>query len=83
MIPTENEAVWQLAGTGWIYLVGDTNRAGKALLTLLVDHLEDHVAELAKRGLAPGAIEMLPGVGRKAVITDPEGNMITFAEPQR
>jgi hypothetical protein len=27
-LPNENEAVWQLAGTGWIYLVGDADRAG-------------------------------------------------------
>jgi predicted enzyme related to lactoylglutathione lyase len=80
MIPNENEAVWQLTETGLIYLVGDSHRAGNALLTLIVDDLEHRVADIAERGLAMGEIEALPGVGRKAVITDPEGNMITFAE---
>jgi predicted enzyme related to lactoylglutathione lyase len=80
LIPNENEAAWQLAEPGWIYLVADANRAGKALLTLLVDDLEDHVADLAQRGLATGAIETVPGVVRTAVITDPEGNRITFGE---
>jgi predicted enzyme related to lactoylglutathione lyase len=80
VIVKENEAMWQVAETGWIYMVGDTNRAGNALLTLLVDDLEDHVAELADRGLAPGALAMVPGVVRKAVIIDPEGNMITVGE---
>ena len=42
--------------------------------------MEDQVAELADRGLAPGAIDTVPGVARKAVIIDPEGNMITFGE---
>jgi predicted enzyme related to lactoylglutathione lyase len=37
-------------------------------------------ADLAKGGLAPSRLAILPGVGRKAVITDPEGNTITFAE---
>jgi hypothetical protein len=45
-----------------------------------VDDPQDHVAELTERGLAPGAIETAPRLYRKAVITDPEGNMITFAE---
>jgi predicted enzyme related to lactoylglutathione lyase len=80
VIVTENEAMWQVADRGWIYVVGDTNRAGKALLTLLVDDLEDHVAELKERGLAPGAIDTVPGLYRKAVITDPEGNMISLGE---
>ena len=72
--------MWQVAETGWIYVVGNTRRAGHALLTLLVDDLEDQVAELAERGLATGAIDTVPGVVRKAVIIDPEGNMITFGE---
>lgn len=77
--PNENEAVWQVVGTGWIYVVADTDRAGTALLTLLVDDLEAHVAELAER-LATGAIDTVPGVVRKAMISDPEGNTITFGE---
>ena len=80
VIVTENESMWQVADTGWIYVVGDTNRAGKALLTLLVDDLEDHVAELGERGLATGAIDTVPGLYRKAVIIDPEGNMISLGE---
>jgi predicted enzyme related to lactoylglutathione lyase len=77
---SENEAMWQVAETGWIYVVGDANRAGKAVLTLLVDDLEDHVAELGERGLATSAIETVPGLYRKAVMTDPEGNRISLGE---
>jgi predicted enzyme related to lactoylglutathione lyase len=80
LIPHEEEAAWQVAGMGWIYLVADPGRAGKALLTLIVHDLEDHLAQLAQRGLIGGEIETLVGVGRKSEITDPEGNMITFAE---
>jgi predicted enzyme related to lactoylglutathione lyase len=79
VVVNENEAMWQVAIAGWIYVVGDVGRAGNAILTLLVDDLEGHVAELAERGLAAGAIETLPG-GRKATIFDPEGNTITFGE---
>jgi hypothetical protein len=80
VIVTENESMWHVTDTGWIYVVGDTNHAGKTLLTLLVDNLEDLVAELGERGLAPGAIDTVPGLYRKAVITDPEGNMISLGE---
>lgn len=80
VIVTENESMWQVTDTGWIYVVGDANRAGKALLTLLVDDLEDQVAELGKRGLETSAIDTVPGLYRKAVITDPEGNMISLGE---
>jgi predicted enzyme related to lactoylglutathione lyase len=80
VIVTENEAMWQVVDTGWIYVVGDANRAGKALLTLLMDDLENYVAELGERGLETSAIETVPGLYRKAVITDPEGNMISLGE---
>jgi catechol 2,3-dioxygenase-like lactoylglutathione lyase family enzyme len=79
--PNENEAVWRLAEHAWIYVVGDPERAGSALHTLLVDDIEDLVAELAGRGLETGPIETLPGAARKAEITDPDGNRITFGEP--
>ena len=80
VIVTEHAAMWQVVDKGWIYVVGDPKRAGHALLTLLVDDLEDHVAALAQRGLAIGAIDTVPGVVRKAVMIDPEGNRITFGE---
>jgi hypothetical protein len=80
IIVTENEPMWQVADTGWIYLVGDANRAGKALLTLLVNDLEDHVAELGERGLATSAIDTVPGLYRKAVMTDPEGIMVSLGQ---
>jgi predicted enzyme related to lactoylglutathione lyase len=81
LIPHETEAAWQLAEAGWIYLVADPDRAGKALLTLIVDDLDEQIASLAERGLVTGAVETLTTGGRKATITDPEGNMITFAQP--
>lgn len=80
--PHEGEAVWQLAETGWIYVVRDPARAsGRGLITVLVEDLEAQVAELAERGLATEPIETVPGKVRRARIEDPEGNMITFGEP--
>jgi predicted enzyme related to lactoylglutathione lyase len=81
LVPNDSEAAWRLAGdAGWVYIVADGARAGNALLTLLVDDLDAYVAEIAQRGLAVDSIESLRGVGRRAEITDPDGNRITFAE---
>jgi predicted enzyme related to lactoylglutathione lyase len=81
LVPNDSEAAWRLAGdAGWVYIVADGARAGNALLTLLVDDLDAYVAAIAQRGLAVDSIESLRGVGRRAEITDPDGNRITFAE---
>ncbi len=77
---TENESMWHVAEAGWIYVVGDASRAGSGLLTLLVDNLDNLVAELRERGLEPSAIETVPGLYRKAVLTDADGNMISLGE---
>ncbi|MEA2475555.1 MAG: hypothetical protein QOE06_3470 [Thermoleophilaceae bacterium] len=81
LVPREGDAAWQLSETGWIYVVDDPPRAGTGLLTLLVDDLERYVAELADRGIDAGEIETVPGVVRRAVIADPDGNRITVGEP--
>lgn len=72
--------MWQVAGTGSIYLVADVDRAGRSPLTLIVDDLERELAELAERGLNTSALQTVPGVYRKAVLVDPEGNEIQFGQ---
>jgi catechol 2,3-dioxygenase-like lactoylglutathione lyase family enzyme len=81
LVPREGDAAWQLSDTGWIYVVDDPDRAGRALLTLLVDDLERYVAELAERGIDAGAIDTVPGVVQRVTITDPDGSTITVGEP--
>jgi predicted enzyme related to lactoylglutathione lyase len=78
-----DEAMWRVTDTGWVYVVGDSGRAGQTVLTLLVENLDDHVAQLAGRGITTGEIETVPGLFRKTMITDPEGNTITLGEAQR
>src|SRR5438132_12292055 len=65
MLPNENEAVWRVAQTGSIYIVGDPDHAGRALLTLAADDLDELVAGLADRGI-PGVIDSVPAAGRPA-----------------
>jgi predicted enzyme related to lactoylglutathione lyase len=77
-----DEAMWRVTDTGWVYVHGDSSRAGQTVLTLLVENLEDRVAQLAGRGIATSAIETVPGLYRKTLITDPEGNTITLGEAE-
>ena len=81
MLPHDREAAWQLSETGWIYVVADADRAGRALVTVLVDDLDEHVAGLTERGIVVEAIETVPGKFRRTAAVDPEGNRVTFAQP--
>jgi predicted enzyme related to lactoylglutathione lyase len=84
LVPREGDSAWQLAGQAWIYVVADAERAGQGLLTILVDDIDAHAAALAERGIDLGEIETVPGAVRRARITDPAGNTITFGHaPQR
>lgn len=79
-LPNDAEAVWQLAGTASVYLLADPDRAGRGVVALVVDDLDAILAEIAGRGIVAGAIEEIPGAGRKAVITDPDGNEVAILE---
>jgi predicted enzyme related to lactoylglutathione lyase len=78
--PMDSLAEWNVTESGGIQLVRDADHAGKSLTTLIVDDLEKQVADLRSRNLDGGAITT-GDVARFAVISDPEGNTITFAEP--
>ena len=80
VIVKEDEAMWQVAGSGWVYVVADNERAGNALLAILVDDLDTHLAQLAERGIRAGAIETEPGLFRQVVITDPDGSIVKIFE---
>ena len=79
--PQEGEAVWRVTDHAWIYVVVDAERVGKALITILVEDLDDQIAQLAARELPVGPIEVIAESVRTVAITDPEGNRITFGQP--
>lgn len=80
MTPNDNEAAWQLSGKAWLYLIGDIQRAGKTLLTLIVDDLDAHVSEFNERGISFKFVEKDSKIYRRVAITDPEGNTFQFTE---
>jgi glyoxylase I family protein len=56
----------------------DPDRAGSALVNFAVDDLDQHVADVSGRGLAPGAIDTVNKGVQLSAIRHPEGNTITF-----
>jgi predicted enzyme related to lactoylglutathione lyase len=78
--PNDEEAVWQLASSGLIYVVRDPRRAGSSLLTLIVDDLDERIATLDASGIGAGEIDTVGGGVRRARITDPDGNRISLGE---
>src|SRR5262245_32217852 len=81
LVPKDGEAVWRLTETGWLTVGGDAEPTGRAHFTALVDDLDAEIAELTGRGIDAGEIETAPGLYRRIVLTDPEGNTIVLAEP--
>jgi catechol 2,3-dioxygenase-like lactoylglutathione lyase family enzyme len=79
LVPNGREAAWRLTDTGWIYVVAGDARAGRGLVTILVDGIDDHVAGFARRGL-PVDVQTVPE-GRRATLTDPDGNTLAFVQP--
>jgi catechol 2,3-dioxygenase-like lactoylglutathione lyase family enzyme len=76
--PHATEAVWMFADDHAVFVVQDPDRAGHGLVTILVDDLDAHVAELAARGLEPAEEVTYSNGVRKASYRDPEGNELSF-----
>ncbi|MDP9257309.1 MAG: VOC family protein [Actinomycetota bacterium] len=81
LVPHSREAAWQLTESGWIYVVADAGRAGSALVTVLVDDLDERIAGLRERGLEVGEVETIADGVRKVAVHDPDGNAITLGQP--
>jgi glyoxylase I family protein len=78
-LPIEGLLVeWRVTDRGWVQVTRDAERAGSARLNFAVDDLDQHVADVAGRGLAPAAIETVNKGVQLSTIRDPEGNTITF-----
>jgi hypothetical protein len=82
LLPNDVEAAWRVTDSGWIYVIVDRERAGTALHTLLVDHLDAFLTALSERGIETGAIESLDGAVLRSHAVDPDGNRLNIGEPR-
>ena len=80
VVAHDQEVMWRVAGTGWLYVVEDAARAGSGLVAIAVPDLDEAVSDLAARGINSGPVEPEGDAARKAVVTDPDGNSIAFIE---
>jgi catechol 2,3-dioxygenase-like lactoylglutathione lyase family enzyme len=76
--PHATEAVWILGENRSVYIVQDADRAGRSVVTMLVDDLDAHVAQIAARGLEPDDRETYSNGVRKVMYRDPDGNELGF-----
>jgi hypothetical protein len=80
VIVKDDECMWQVVDAGWVYVVADAERAGHALVTILVQDLPLHVAGLEARDIEIGEMETVPGKFRRSIVSDRDGNRIAFAQ---
>ena len=71
IVPNDDEVMWHVADAGWVYVVHDTDRAGRGLVTLSVRYLYAFVAEAADRGASGDPIHRVGDAGRKASYVGP------------
>lgn len=80
VVPNDTEVMWRATDGGWVYVIEDAARAGRAIVTIAVDDLDQVVAELVARAISPGTIEAVGEAGRKAITADADGNQIAWIQ---
>jgi len=80
IVPNEHELMWRIAENAWLYVIEDGERAGRTVVTISVGDLDRFVADLAARGIGAGPIEPVGDAGRKAVVVDDDGNVVSWIE---
>src|SRR4051794_13493549 len=77
MYPHDREAVWRLTTSGSVFVVGDVERAGNALLTLATDDLAAFANRLHVDGLA-FTRDAAGDAPASLTVSDDDGNRIKF-----
>ncbi|MET0390132.1 MAG: VOC family protein [Polyangiales bacterium] len=80
--PMQSVAEWQLTNGGGVQLVHDAKRAGKSMLTLDVQDLTQLIADCKTRGITAHPTGPNQGPYDLAQVKDPDGNLLTFAQPK-
>lgn len=80
--PMETLVQWRGFGGAGIQLVRDTGRAGRSLMTVVVSDIDGARAALAAAGVELGDTRQ-GDFGRIAQLEDPDGNVVTLAEPPK
>lgn len=76
--PMPSLVEWQVLPGAWVQVFSDPDRAGRGLLNFAVDDLENHLAEIGRRGIGSDEIVDASKGVRTSSVTDPDGNRIAF-----
>ena len=82
-LPTDTEAVWELADHRFVSIVQQPEDTGHAMHTVVDDDLDTLLAQIASRGLEPAKQETSGNGVRKTPYRDPDGNEIGFGGAPR
>jgi len=80
IIPNDSEEMWRIADGAWLYVIADPERAGRTVITLCVPDLDEATTSLEGRGILVGSHEAVGTAGRKAWLSDPDGNAVALIE---
>jgi catechol 2,3-dioxygenase-like lactoylglutathione lyase family enzyme len=78
--PMEGLAEWAFRDGGWMQVFEDGSRAGRCSITLVEDNLDARLADLAAKGIAVESASTSE-MAKVAILRDPDGNLVVFAEP--
>ncbi|RVX45370.1 hypothetical protein EDD27_8159 [Nonomuraea polychroma] len=77
-VASDTEAVWELGEHRSIFIELRPEQAGHAMHTIIVDDLDELVAQIAERGLDAIERETYSNGVRKAIYRDPDESEIQF-----
>ncbi len=80
VVAHETEVMWRVRDPGWLYILRDPEHAGSSFAALAVSDLEAATAELIARGVETGSIEAEGEGALKALVRDPDGNLLSLLE---
>ena len=80
--PMKGLAEWQFEAGGWLQVNENKSLAGRSSVTMVETDIEDRIQQLKKAGIEPKSVMRGDQVS-VAIITDPDGNQIVFAQGKR
>lgn len=80
--PMDGLIQWRVPAGAGLQVVADSDRAGTAFVTIITPAMDAARQALSGRGLGLGG-DIAGDFGALAQIADPDGNVVTLAEPPR
>lgn len=68
VVAHEEEVMWQVAASGWLYILRDAERAGNGIVAMAVSDIQGTVSRLEAQGVSVGPVKPEGDAGQKAVV---------------